>query len=310
MPRVSVIIPTYNRSAYLKQAVESVLAQTYTDYEIIVVDDGSTDDTPQVMRTFGDLLRYVCIAHSGRSAARNRGIRLARGEFISFLDSDDIFLPRKLELQIAVLEEHPEVGMVYSSALVIDDRGQELPKSYVATASGGIYHQIAFYLPVTVLLPTVTVRSDALARVGDFDEKMERFEDTDMWRRVSKRYAIWGMREPLTKIRTHSGNSMEDPQQVLESIRYYVAKIDREDRDTSTVFRRKGASNLYGHYGKAILVQGRGPHFARRFLIEAIKSWPLGFQFYGLLAGTFLFNQSGWDRAIAVWRKLKGLAIR
>ena len=116
MPRVSVIIPTYNRAGYLCESIESVLTQTYTDYEIIVVDDGSTDDTEEVLQLWiaDGTIHYVWQENRGESAARNHGIELAIGEYIAFLDSDDLFMPTKLEEQVAYLDNHPEVGMAHS----------------------------------------------------------------------------------------------------------------------------------------------------------------------------------------------------
>ena len=108
MPRVSVVIPTYNRREYVQEAIDSVLAQSYTDYELIVVDDGSNDSTGEALHSrYGDRLAYEWRPNAGVSAARNRGLELARGEFIAFLDSDDVWLPQKLQQQVAFLDESP-----------------------------------------------------------------------------------------------------------------------------------------------------------------------------------------------------------
>ncbi len=113
MPTVSVIIPTYNRRAYVQEAIDSVLAQTYTDYEIIVIDDGSTDGTGEALRErYGDKIIYEWQENQGLSAARNRGIESSRGQYIALLDSDDLWMPEKLERQVACLSQHPEVAMV------------------------------------------------------------------------------------------------------------------------------------------------------------------------------------------------------
>ena len=117
MPRVSVIIPTYNRADLLGEAIDSVLAQSYQDFEMIVADDGSTDETAMVASKYGDKVRFLALPHRGQPAApRNAGIAAATGEYISFLDSDDLYLPDKLALQVPALDENPKVGMVYSSA--------------------------------------------------------------------------------------------------------------------------------------------------------------------------------------------------
>lgn len=118
---VSVIIPTYNRATLVKEAVESVLRQTYRDVELIVVDDGSTDDTEAALRQFGDAIRYVKQPNRGMSSARNHGIALARGRYVALLDSDDIWLEDKLELQIALLEHYHRVGFVFSDFYILHD---------------------------------------------------------------------------------------------------------------------------------------------------------------------------------------------
>src|SRR4030095_11695480 len=125
MPTVSVIIPAYNQSRYLGQAIRSVLAQTYASFEIIVVDAGSTAATRKVAPAFADArVRYVHQANRGLSAARNTGIRRARGELLTFLDSDDLFLEHKLETLVGALEKNPALGLVAGGAILIDEHGE------------------------------------------------------------------------------------------------------------------------------------------------------------------------------------------
>ena len=122
-PLVSVIIPTYNNAAYLVESVESVLNQSYRNIELIVVDDGSTDNTQAVLAGFGDRLRYVRKANGGPSSARNLGIQMARGQLIAFQDADDLWLPEKLALQVAYFHLHPEVGVVFTGSLRFNENG-------------------------------------------------------------------------------------------------------------------------------------------------------------------------------------------
>ena len=123
-PRVSVVIPTYNDAEYLSEAIESVLAQTYTDYEIIVIDDGSADNTRQVLDPYQDKIRYIYQKNQGVAAARNRGINLARGELIAFLDADDLFLPDKLQQQVTLFDVQPHLGMVISGWRIVNEQGK------------------------------------------------------------------------------------------------------------------------------------------------------------------------------------------
>ncbi|WP_143438568.1 glycosyltransferase family A protein, partial [Hydrocoleum sp. CS-953] len=134
-PRVSVIIPVYNCDRYISQAIESILAQTYQSYEIIVIDDGSTDNTRLALQPYIEKIRYVYQENQGVSAARNHGIDLARGELIAFLDADDFFLPDKLTAQVGVFDAQPNLGIVHSGWRRVNQQGEtikdETPWNYV-----------------------------------------------------------------------------------------------------------------------------------------------------------------------------------
>lgn len=253
---VSVILPTYNRAAFLRAAVESVLSQSLRDLELIVVDDGSTDGTRETIGAFcDDRLVYVRTEENhGRSAARNLAIRLARGRYIAFIDSDDEYLPDKCEMQVAYLRMNPDVGMLYTSAICIDEAGNPLAGSYTAAASGSLYREIAFFVPLTITLPTVMIRKEILDTVGGFDPRLNRFEDTDLWRRVAKRYRIGALDVPTCRLRTHAGNAlaMQCPKGIVDAIDGYVQKIFAEDGDHGVDFLKRGAAGLFAHYGLAM----------------------------------------------------------
>ena len=252
-PRVSVILPTYNRAHYLEEAICSVLCQTFHDFELIVIDDGSTDNTADVLAFFDDPRLHVIVQKNlGRSRARNAGLRTARGSYIAFLDSDDLYLPHKLEQQVKFLDENTSYGMVYTPAACIDDDEASLAYVYPAPVSGRIYPQIAFFKPLTITLPTVMLRSEVLEEVGHFDDNMERFEDTDLWRRVSKHFLIGKLDEATCLVRTHSGNELrtQDAAGIEAAVEYYVAKAFREDsKDIDPHILQAGARRLFRHYG-------------------------------------------------------------
>lgn len=257
-PRVSVIIPTYNRARFIAAAVDSVLRQTFRDFELIVVDDGSTDNTADIMRPFlnDPRILYIQQANRGRSAARNRAISIARGDYIAFLDSDDSYLPGKLESQVACMDRRVDVDMVYTSATCVNEAGEALHvQVYRAEREGDIYDQIAFFQPLTITLPTVMVRRAVLEQVGGFDVEMERFEDTDMWRRIAKSHRIGAMPEVTCLLTTHEDNSLanQNPQKIIDAVNYYVAKVFRDDSDKDRHVLRLGASRLYEYYGRALL---------------------------------------------------------
>lgn len=276
-PKVSVIIPTYNRDRFIGDAVQSVLNQTFRDFEVIVIDDGSTDQTREMVQAFSsEKLRYIYQPNQGRSNARNHALRLTNGRYIAFLDSDDLYLPDKLALQVEHMDSHPKIGMIYTSAYCIDENGLLKKEKYEATVSGCIYEDIAFFVPVTITLPTVMVRREVLDKVGGFDEAMARFEDTDMWRRISKHYQINALHERTCLLRTHTDNALaaQHPGQISGALDYYVKKIGEEDTDVGIIIRRKGIARLYGYYGAAMMRNHAWRKIGYSFLIKGIYSWP------------------------------------
>ncbi|MBY2909010.1 glycosyltransferase family 2 protein [Rhizobium leguminosarum] len=286
-PAISIIIPTYNRSAFIGEAIDSVLQQTFGDFELIVIDDGSTDETGEIVGGFEDSrLIFIQQENAGRSAARNRAIAMARGKYIAFLDSDDTYLRDKLERQVDFMERHPGIGMMYTSAKCIDADGNILKNHiYVAAASGQIYRQVAFFRPVTITLPTVMLRREVLDTVGGFDEKMERFEDTDLWRRISKRYEVGALAYPTCLLRTHDDNTLrtQNPVKIANAIEYYVDKIFQEDADMDSDFLTEGASRLYEYYGLAFMTV---PAWRRQGLALLRKSVEFSPKRVGAIAAT------------------------
>jgi len=209
MPRVSVVIPTYNRCAYVQEAIDSVLAQTYTDYEIIVIDDGSTDGTGEALRRrYGDRIRYVWQENQGQAAARNHGIALACGDYVAFLDSDDTWLPDKLTSQVAYLDEHPEVGFVFSEAWKVDAAGRVIDGSRVnACVCPEDLSLEAQLFENHILAPsTVVVRTEPLVRVGGFDPAIRNVEDYDLLTRLCQTTSVALIHEPLVCYRVHGEN--------------------------------------------------------------------------------------------------------
>lgn len=189
MPKVSVIIPTYNRARYICRAVNSVLNQTITDHEIIIVDDGSTDNTKEVLAQYDNRIVYLPQSNKGISASRNRGISAARGKYIAFLDSDDWWAPEKLAEQVKVLDANPKVGIVYSRMPIVNEKGKKLGTK-PAGVSGKNFKEL---LEVWGDLPTSTVmtRRECLDRVGVFDCTLPPVEDIDLWLRISQFYDLY-----------------------------------------------------------------------------------------------------------------------
>lgn len=279
-PTVSIIIPTFNREKFIGAAIESILEQTYQDFEIIVVDDGSTDGTADIVKLFPtDKLKYIYQMNHGRSNARNHALKIATGRYITFLDSDDLYLPNKLELQVGYLDTHPDVGMVYTSAYCMDENGNSINHRYDAEVSGWIYQEIAFFRPVTITLPTVMARSEVFDKVGGFDEKMERFEDTDMWRRIAKTFLVDAIPIPTCNLRTHEGNALvgQNPQQIEAAVIYYIDKVFAEDDSINKKILCKGASGLCFFYAKALLTMPKAAASGYKLMLKSISYAPLTF---------------------------------
>jgi len=238
------------------EAIESVQKQTYEQIEILVIDDGSTDGTEEAVLEVADpRVWYHRLPHQGRSAARNYGVRHARGEYVAFLDSDDLFLPEKVARQVLFLENLREVSFVYTSAIVehmVPSGERSLlraPSSYTVEAhcSGNLYSRILLYdNTCPILLSSVMVRKSLFEKSGFFDESMARLEDFDLWRRMSRYTHFQAICEPLVKVRIHSGNTIESPSEFKEAIDRYVRKVFEEESAAAgrNVIREK-AAKLY-----------------------------------------------------------------
>ncbi len=211
MPKVSVIIPTYNRARYLAEAVESVLAQTFRDFEVVIVDDGSTDNTRDIAAKFPAAVRYYHQENEGASSARNAGIERAGGEYLVFLDSDDALLEDALEAGVAFLDRHPGVGFCYGQLYSMDEDGRLLmtrrlrgaKRSCVRTGKEQV-ERILFRGDITPA--AALVRRSCLEEVGGFDTAIPTGQDIDMWLRLSRRFDVGYLARPLAKYRVHDNS--------------------------------------------------------------------------------------------------------
>ena len=221
MPEVSVIIPTFNRAAWVVSAVESVLNQTFRDVELIIVDDGSTDETPEALERFGSKITIVAQPNRGVSAARNAGIGFASGKYICFLDSDDIWKPRKLEIQLAVMNRNPEYKISYTDEIWIRNGRWANPKKRHRKYSGWIFPHL---LPLCLISPSsVMIERSVLDDVGLFDESLPAGEDYDLWLRIGSRYPILFISEKL--IVKHGGHPDQLSQKYWGLDRFRVRSI-------------------------------------------------------------------------------------
>jgi glycosyltransferase involved in cell wall biosynthesis len=204
-PRVSIIIPTFNSAAFVAEAVQSVLDQTYSDYEIIVADDGSTDNTKEALQRFGDRLTFLTLPHTGICATRNAAIKQSRGEFIALLDSDDIWEADKLELQVEYLDQHPEYGLVYCYSTNFTDASEgNVALVKKVDFEGHIFKDL--FTKNSFANSTIVIRRTVFDEAGGYDESLTAMEDYDLNLRISQKHQIGRVAKSLMRRRIHPGS--------------------------------------------------------------------------------------------------------
>ena len=211
MPKVSVVIPAYNCEKFISTAIESVLSQTYGDYEIVVVNDGSTDKTDEILSRYTPKIKKIYQPNKGIAEARNTGVANAEGEYIAFLDGDDAWLPDRLKMQVDLLEKNGKVGLVYSDTYIVDSKVFAAPDS----ASRRTFQvrqprrgSVLEFLFIENFIPTssVMVRKECLSSIGRFDPAVVPIEDYDMWLRIAAKYEVDYTDIPLVKYRDHASS--------------------------------------------------------------------------------------------------------
>ena len=245
MKRVSVVIPAYNKANLTVKVVESVLNQTYKDIEIIVVDDGSTDDTRQLICAYGDKIKYVYKKNGGACSARNVGINLASGEYIGLLDCDDLYLPEKIKLSVDFLEKHPDFGFVHSAAYFTDDKDNILRifSHYKSRRTGWIGKDLLFR--DFICNSTVIVRKSCFKKVGFFDESIFTPGDWDMWLRLAENYKAGYIDKPLVSYRVSSGYNLSHIEQMKKEEFKILDKAFLRNLDLNSYDKNKAISNIH-----------------------------------------------------------------
>jgi glycosyltransferase involved in cell wall biosynthesis len=252
-PEVSVVVPTFNRPQYLRAAIDSVFAQTFTDWELIVADDGSEGETATYLAALASRpkVKVLRLAHTGNpGAVRNAACRAAQGDYIAFLDSDDVWLPEKLALQIASLRAHPERGWSHTAFAVIDESGDLLRGArarWWPAVEGWILEGL-IRMETVIATSSLIVKRRLLAQVGGFDRKLRMCEDYDLFLRFAGLTEIDGIRGTLLHKRRHAENysdltiAFEDRGYALEKM--LVASTDRSLRSLLRRERAKAAAGL------------------------------------------------------------------
>jgi glycosyltransferase involved in cell wall biosynthesis len=220
-----VVVATYNYGRFLAGAIDSILAQTCQDFEVVVVDDGSTDHTGDVIRPYLDdrRIRYLRTDHLGQPAAKNAGIRASSGEFIAFLDADDLWLPTKLEKQVALFRADPELGVVYSRWRAIDEHGRPIPDWARPTHRGDVLARV--FRQSFICFSSSVVSAAVFADAGLFDERIPLSIDYDLWLRIALKYRFDYVDEPLVEYRTGHANLSRRTIERIDCVRSIMVRF-------------------------------------------------------------------------------------
>lgn len=254
MATVSVVIPFYNRIEWTKEAIQSVLLQTFQDFEIVVVDDGSKGEYKKVIEELDNRIIYLRQENKGVSAARNAGIHQSSGEFIAFLDSDDLYLPEKLKIQVSLMKENPDVLLSHTSYNQVDQQQKFLQVIHSGLFTGNVYPDIFANCPIAT--PTVMLRRALLGNF-EFYEKINVAEDLLLWAQISKRSTILGIDIPLTNVRIHEKNAGMVSQKQLEGLSNIIEYGLNRDSAISIPDRNSILYEIYYYAGTLYIRQKR-----------------------------------------------------
>jgi len=277
-PLVSVIIPTYNRGYCISESIDSVLNQEYRQIELIVVDDGSTDETRELVTKYPDLIYRRLEKNSGVSHARNLGIDLAQGELICFLDSDDLWEKNKLKVQVDWMQAHPDCKIAYSDEIWIRNGVRVNPMKKHRKFSGDIYQHC---LALCIVSPSsVILRSSLLREIGGFDENFPVCEDYDLWLRIAHRYPFQFIDEKLIIKRGGHKDQLSRKLWGMDRYRVYALEKRLEDSAMDEKYRSATAQALMEKCD--ILIKG----FNKRGKIEESRYFQALLEKYSPMAKT------------------------
>ena len=224
MPKVSVIIPAYNAMAFLPETLESVMKQTFTDFEVLIVNDGSSDHIVEWANQVTDpRVKLISQENQRVSAARNTGIAHAQGEYIAFLDADDLWEPTKLEKQVHCLDDKPEVGLVYTWTLLVDEQNNPTGRIFASHLEGKVWDKI-IQNDVMSSGSCAMVRRCCFETVGVFDRNLAYAPDRDMWVRIAYRYPFAVVKEPLLRYRQLPNSFSRNRQAMIQDLRQVIEK--------------------------------------------------------------------------------------
>jgi glycosyltransferase involved in cell wall biosynthesis len=283
-PKVSIVIPTYNRADFLPKAIQSVLSQTYRDWEIIIVDDGSTDNTEEIVKGYNESrIRYI--AHKsnlGISAARNTAIKNSKGKYIALLDSDDEWFPEKISYQMNIFQKKDsECGVVCTSGHMIED-DKKIRVKVIPANLDNFYEKFLF--ENIIWCSSVLIKKECFEKLGLFDEHLKSCEDWEMWIRISKYYKFIFLKTPLIKYLIHPGQLSENLLKKINARKRILFKYQDELKNRKFVY-----SHHYYKIGNLCCLSGKIRE-GRKYLFKGILVYPFCLKyFFCLLLSLFGF---------------------
>jgi glycosyltransferase involved in cell wall biosynthesis len=277
MATVDIIIPAFNAARFLPFSLESVVSQTFDDWRILLVDDGSTDNTAEAVAPFldrlGSKIRYIKQENRGLPAARNTAIRASTAEFLALLDADDVWLPCRLSESLKILRERPQVGLVYGLITGIDqdNRPGITWEGNLSDADGHIAPQV-YMRKVELPCPTITFRRKCVDEVGFFDETMRATEDRDLWLRIALRYEVGFVPKVLAYYRLSPNSMSTDPQRMLQAQLKFIRKHYGSE-GCGLRPRQIALARSYKQRAEALKVQSQ-PWAALMSALQAVALYP------------------------------------
>ncbi len=277
-PKVSVVVPAYNIGTFIRESIDSALRQTITDLEVIVVDDGSTDDTSDRLADMHDpRLRVLRQENAGSGSARNKGMAQARAPYIAFLDGDDIWEDTKLEQHLAYMEAHPECDLSYSLSMLIDEAGADIqiqiqpPTQTISVESLLLQNQVGNG-------SAVLIRTEALGKAGNFNVRLPSIMDLDMWLRIAllRPGNICCIPEILTRYRRRAGQTTSDWRRMHAGWKMVFQQVQRSSPGSVQAVKRQALSNWHRYFSRVAYESGAyrdGAMLSRKSFCYAPLHW-------------------------------------
>ena len=272
MLKVSVIVPAFNKYNFTRKTITSIINQTYKEIEIILIDDGSNDDTYKLKHEFKNSIKYYYTKNIGASAARNLGIKKSTGDYLSFIDCDDIYEPRKIETSIGILKANPSYDFVYTDVYLINEKDDIIKIKFKPNnhpGSGNIVKKILLS-DFTITNSTVVAKKECFDIIGGFDEKIFFAADRDVIVRLASKFKAFYIAQPLTGYRVGSGNIFKDLDNTLKEFLYLLDKNMKDLPNLSISFKNQCYSNVYYNFAK-IYAKKNNMRLAKKYFFMSLK---------------------------------------